>query len=476
MKKLTMILAALLMTVLLQGCGGGSAAPAGNGASDTTLSTGSSGTGVAPTTTFTGFAVVQVDGGLSGKVVAFFSEDMDPSSINAGTFTIADVDGKRVNGTVIYIGITAVFTPVDRFQANKSYVATVSTGVRSLSGVPMAAPKVFAFTTPDPSELTGVLVRVSSTTPSAYATDVPLSSGVNVTFGQVMDPATVNAATVSVYDANGAKVTGQVHYTGYTASFVPAAALTPSTTYRLVVSADARSLSGIAMDQSYKSLFTTGTDGATLTPQVVSTAPLLGDTGVSVNGTVVVDFNEPMDTTTVNTSNIVVSNEQGWQVAGNVTYANDTAVFTPDAPFTPASTYTVSISGDVTSAGGQPLAQAYGWSFTTAAFGTSPSPTVVFTNPSPYQSMVWTNATISIAFSAVIDPSTLGAGTLQVTDQDGNPVAGSVSYLGNVAVFTPADFLANGTQYTVTLTSGIKGVDGASLVAYSWSFTTALPM
>jgi hypothetical protein len=475
MRKLMGFTAALLMAVLLQGCGSGAAATDGNGALDKTLSS-SGGGSAAPTTTFTGFAVVQVDGALSGKVVAFFSEDMDPASITNHSFTVADVSGKPVLGTVLYIGVTAVFTPVERFQANTGYIATVSTSVRSLSGVPMAAPKVFAFTTPDPSQLTGVLVGVTSTEPSSYATDVALDSGVNVTFHQLMDPATVNAATVAVYDPNGTKLAGQVHYTGYTASFVPATSLSPSTTYRLVVSSSAKSLSGVNMDDDYKSLFTTGDGAATVSPQVVSTSPLQGDTGVSLNSTIVVDFNEAMDTNTINTSSIQVSDGHGMPVDGSVTYVSGTAVFTPAAPLSAEATYTVSVTTDAASAGGTALAQEYSWSFTTNGFGTSPAPTVVFTNPSSYQSMVWTNATISIAFSTVVDPATLNAGTVQVTDQDGNLVTGSVSYLGNLAVFTPDNILANATQYTVTLSSGIKGVDGASLVAYSWKFTTAMPM
>jgi hypothetical protein len=51
-----------------------------------------------------------------------------------------------------------------------------------------------------------------------------------------------------------------------------------------------------------------------------------------------------------------------------------------------------------------------------------------------------------------------------------------LSYLGNVAFFTPSQLLAYGTQYTVTLTSGIKSADGVSLAPYSWSFGTQLPM
>src|SRR6185312_13770781 len=98
---------------------------------------------------------------------------------------------------------------------------------------------------------------------------------------------------------------------------------------------------------------------------------------------------------------------QGVPVDGSITYSGDTAVFTPDAPLSPSTTYTVQVSGDVTSAGGVALAQAYSWSFTTADSGSGMAPTVVFTSPSAYQSNIWSNATVSVAFSAVLDSTTL---------------------------------------------------------------------
>ncbi|HEY3646153.1 MAG TPA: Ig-like domain-containing protein [Gammaproteobacteria bacterium] len=481
MRKFIVLMAALLMTALLQGCGGGSAGlnDPTSGSSDIPVSgssDGSSNSDAAPTITFTGFAVVQVDGALSGKVVAFFSEDMDSSTINTQNFTVTGPDHKRIPGSVLYIGVTAVFTPDARFSTETHYVATISTGVHSLNGVPMAHAKVFGFTTPTPSALTGVLVRVASTEPSAYAIDVPVNNGVNVTFRQIMDPATINPSTLAVYDQAGAKVAGQVHYSGLTASFVPAGSLHPGTTYRVIVSTDVKSLAGVGMDEPYKTMFTTGTDGTTESaPQVMYTTPLHGDSGVDLNGSVVAAFNESMDTATVNTSTFTLSDADGQLVDGSVSYIGNTAMFTPDAPLLPQTLYTARISGGLTSTGGLQMGEDYSWVFKTGSFSTGTAPTVVFTSPTAYQSAVWSNAIINVAFSAVMDPMTLNSANFQVTDQDGNPVAGSVSYIGNAVMFTPDASLAPGVQYTVTLTSALKSSAGVGITPYSWSFTT-MPM
>jgi hypothetical protein len=477
MKKQAGIIAitAVLFSLLLQGCGSAGADPQGSSTDAATVSASSS-SDAAPTLTFTGFAVVQVDGALSGKVVAFFSEDMDASSINTQTFTVVGPDSKPVHGSVLYIGVTGVFTPTDRFSANTTYTATLTTGIRSLSGVPLAKDHSWKFTTPSPSQLTGVLTSITSTAPEANQVDVALNSGVDVSFHQLMDPATVNEKTFTLADADGGIVPGVVHYSGLTASFVPSITLLPNTTYKASVNAAAMSLSGVPMDGNHTWTFTTGINPGATAPQVVYTAPMIGDTGAALNATVVVDFDVAMDATSVNTANISLTDSDGHLVEGSVAYTGSTAVFTPASPLLPEATYYADISGNISSAGGVQMANDYSWSFTTGSFSTAAAPSVVFTSPSANERDVRTSDAVSIAFSEVLDPATLTPADVQVTDADGNPVAGTLSYLGNVAFFTPSQLLAYGTQYTVTLTSGIKSADGVSLAPYSWSFGTQLPM
>jgi len=75
-----------------------------------------------------------------------FSEAMDPTTINATTFTLMQ-GTTPVSGTVSYSGNTAKFTPTNALSAGTSYTATVTTGVKSLSGTPLAANSVWSFTT-----------------------------------------------------------------------------------------------------------------------------------------------------------------------------------------------------------------------------------------------------------------------------------------------------------------------------------------
>jgi hypothetical protein len=81
---------------------------------------------------------------LDQKIKVTFDEQMDSLTINPSTFFI-----QGVSGTVTYdVGSqTATFTPSSNLTANTTYTITVTTGVKDMGGVPLAAPFHQTFTT-----------------------------------------------------------------------------------------------------------------------------------------------------------------------------------------------------------------------------------------------------------------------------------------------------------------------------------------
>lgn len=73
-----------------------------------------------------------------------FSEDMDSTTINTSTFFI-----HGVTGSVTYDAVTrfATFTPATALAFNTTYTVTLTTGIRDLSGTPLAQNLTFTFTT-----------------------------------------------------------------------------------------------------------------------------------------------------------------------------------------------------------------------------------------------------------------------------------------------------------------------------------------
>ncbi|MHB1618739.1 MAG: Ig-like domain-containing protein [Sulfuricella sp.] len=99
---------------------------------------------VSSTTPVSGASGVSV----SSAVFTTFNEAIDTSNLNTSTFTVTGPSG-LVTGTVSYNAATnsAVFTPMVNLAYAATYTATVTTGVKNLSGNPLASNYSWNFTT-----------------------------------------------------------------------------------------------------------------------------------------------------------------------------------------------------------------------------------------------------------------------------------------------------------------------------------------
>ena len=101
-------------------------------------------------------------------------------------------------------------------------------------------------------------------------------------------------------------------------------------------------------------------------------------------------------------------------------------------------------------------------------------PVVSTTNPIDGASGVPLNQIISATFNEEINPLTVNQSSFIITVA-GAPVAGTVTYSGTTATFTPASRLSVNTLYTGRITTSVKDVSGNALQTdHVWSFTTGL--
>ena len=103
-------------------------------------------------------------------------------------------------------------------------------------------------------------------------------------------------------------------------------------------------------------------------------------------------------------------------------------------------------------------------------------PTVTQTTPAAGATGVGIGSTVRANFSRAMDASTITGSSFTLTPQGGSPVAASLSYdsATNSATLLPSNQLATSTQYTATVTTGVKAADGVALAsAASWTFTTS---
>jgi hypothetical protein len=300
------------------------------------------------------------------------------------------------------------------------------------------------------------------TSPLNIATGVALNSTVTAGFNIAMTPATINATTFTLVGPGAVAVAGTVTYAGTTATFTPTASLAANTLYTATITTGAQSTSGNALAANFVWSFTTAA------PTVISTVPASGAMAVAINTLVSATFSEPMNPATINGVTFTLTGPGVTPVAGAVTYAGSTATFTPTAALAANTLFTATITTGAQDPAGAALAANFAWTFTTGA-----PPTVVSTVPAGGATAVAINTLVSATFSEPMNPATISGTTFTLTGPGVTPVAGTVTYAGSTATFTPTAALAANTLFTATITTGAQDPAGDGLAAnFVWTFTT----
>lgn len=398
---------------------------------------------------------------LNKTVTATFNMPMDPLTINATTVKLMQ-GATAIAGAVTYSGNTASFTPTAALLLNTVYTVTITTGAKNTIGTPLAGNYVWSFST-------GVLTAptVISTDPANNATGVVLNKIVSATFSEVMNPLTINATTFTLMQGTTV-IPGTVTYSasGSLANFTPAVNLSAGSVYTATITTGAKNPAGTALANNYVWTFTTG---AAVAPAVISTSPVNNATGVALNKIVTATFNMSMDPLTINAATFTIK-QGATAVLGTVTYSGSTASFTGTSAFATNTIYTATITTGTKNLAGTALASNYVWTFTT---GSSLAPTVISTDPVNNAVNVPLNKVITATFSMPMDPLTINFTTFSLSS-GATPVAGTVTYSGSTASFTPAANLLANTDYSATITTGAKNIAGIPMANnYVWQFTTS---
>jgi uncharacterized repeat protein (TIGR02543 family) len=418
----------------------------------------STGAIIVPTVISTDPVDLAINVALDKTISATFSVAMDPATITSSTFTLMD-GVTPVPGVLNYSGTTLTFNPTDDFLVDKTYTATITTGVESEAGTPLAANYVWTFSTGS-----AVVPTVISTDPENLAINVALDKTLSASFSVTMDPATITTSTFTLMDGTN-PIAGVVNATGTSATFNPTNNLELGKTYTATITTGVEDEAGTPLAANYVWTFTTGDAVA---PTVISTDPVNLATNVPLDKTLSANFSVAMDPTTITTSTFTLMDGIN-PIAGVVSYTGTTATFNPTNDLEVSKTYTATITTGAENEEGIPLAANYVWTFTT---GDAVPPTVTSTDPTDLATNVPLDKTLSANFSVAMDPTTITTSTFTLMDGI-NPIAGVVNYSGTTATFNPTNNLELGKTYTATITTGAEDEAGSPLAAnYVWTFST----
>ncbi|HKV96719.1 MAG TPA: ice-binding family protein [Gammaproteobacteria bacterium] len=349
---------------------------------------------------------------------ATFSEPMAAITASGASFVVT-CSGPCTNPTgnvaLDATGRTAVYTLTAGTTLAPLTLYTVTiTGAQSLAtGLPLARPFVWHFTTGDTPDTTRprVTLTAPATTSPGPTANVPTNTAITAVFTEDMDPTTITAASFTVTCAGSCvSPTGTVSYIAgsRTAVFKPAGLLTAGATYTATITTAATDVAGngLAGNQSplpaasdYVWTFTTAAPVSSANISVVSTVPAPGSTSACPNGAINATFDVPsglrMDPLTVNSTTFTVTGPgPGFTPVTAASVVLDAATgriatFTPLSPLSAGVTYTATILGgangveDLASPANE-MASAYTWTFTVSAAGGNCLPPIALASVAPF--------------------------------------------------------------------------------------------
>ncbi len=229
---------------------------AGNAISGTviwTFKTGVAGDATAPVVQLTDPASAATGVTTNKAISVTFSEPMNATTLNTGSFMLTAAGGPAVPASISYAGNIAILQPASVLASSTVYTGTVTTGAKDLAGNALASNYTWTFTTGSAGDVTPP--TVVSTNPTDGWTNAFLNQSVSATFSEPMQAATLNILNFTV---NG--VIGTVTYDAATmiAKFTPAALLSPNTTYTATITQGVKDSSGNALATAKIWTFTTG--------------------------------------------------------------------------------------------------------------------------------------------------------------------------------------------------------------------------
>lgn len=268
--------------------------------------------------------------------------DEDLLALTAANFTLTDENANTIAYTLDYDDTTrtATLLPAGTLGYATAHTLTLS-NIQDIFG--NALNTTLSFTTS---------TILKATTPDDGDDEVEVDTVLTAVFEGQID---ASGATFTLEESGGAAVAGSTSFGTSLATFTPSADLDFSTTYTATISG-VKDLSGNTLaDESWS--FSTQLDD--INPELVSTTPANGATGIATGSTVSATFNENID----GTIKFIVQDSDGISVSGNIAISGATVTFTPDSALEAAESYSVFVSGVTDLSGNK--AQTLIWSFET---------------------------------------------------------------------------------------------------------------
>jgi len=294
---------------------------------------------------------------------------------------------------------------------------------------------------------------VTSVYPANGATAVPLNSGIILRFSVPVDSTTLGGVDLQ-QGSTPVAFTVSLAADGVSAVLRPKQRFSAGASYTVTVNGVSAGGSAVA---AFSSGFTAGSVPDTVAAQALFTSP--SGTAVPINAAVQIQFNKPIDPTSL----------ANWAIQDFVTLQKVPAVFQVSTDDTTVTLTPVNFLAVGRAYSSTPLAadifgngiSGVNVSFTTGFSADTAGPTMTASFPAAGDVGISTNSKPMLRFDRALSAPTIGAGIQLVTGGQAVPAAISLAGDGQTVTVSPSALLNAGTVYAIAVTSALTGAGGS---------------
>ncbi len=185
-------------------------------------------------------------------------------------------------------------------------------------------------------------------------------------FSQELDESTITAENIYLLDSTGKKIIIDISIEGSYIKIVPQSRLILNGVYTLTVTTDVKNADGTSLNENYEWEFTATSTDIT-SPLLKSTLPLAGSNSADITTSIILEFDELLDTTNIQDATLELKDSLGSLVSGTFKYSNQWLVFFPSSNLKSNETYTVNIVKDIYDLSSNVYSSSKSFSFTTSS-------------------------------------------------------------------------------------------------------------
>ncbi|MDX2151723.1 MAG: Ig-like domain-containing protein [Bryobacteraceae bacterium] len=393
----------------------------------------------------------------NGVIDILFSKPLDPATVNSANVQLRATN----NATVLPSNITllngnrtvriapSVALPDNGNPGNNYVYLFFSSGIRDTENIPFGGSNPYVYYNGNSD---GVAPSVIAFAPVNGGVGVGVNALIRIDFNERLNRTSVTPGTLSVV-AGGNPVSYSLQFSNDDSSLTvtPNVPLPGASAVTVTVNG-VEDLAANPLAAPASVTFNTAARPDYLAPTLVRSSISSGQTGVPVNSVIVLEFNEPVDPRSVNSSTLYVyDNNFGQALPATLSLSSDlrTITIAPTSPFAIGRAHTI-IYGATDLAGNSSNNLNFG--FTTAFTPDTTGPQVLATNPVDNALDQPINSQVDILFDEPVQPTSLSSLILL---RNGLPVPLSSRTLsqGNRLVsLVPMMPLPSSSNYSLTIT------------------------